>query len=111
GDMQPQGHVQVLVNIIDFGMNIQQAGDAPRARHGGSATPTGIPAEKDGGTVSVESGIPDAVRAALKAKGHKVTVAASGGEFGGYQGIWIDWPGGVLHGATEARKDGCAVGY
>jgi gamma-glutamyltranspeptidase/glutathione hydrolase len=111
GDMQPQGHVQVLVNILDFGMNVQQAGDAPRVRHAGSATPTGIAAERGGGTVSVESGIPEAVRSALRAKGHKLEVAKSGGEFGGYQGIWIDWPGGVLHGGSEARKDGCAVGY
>jgi gamma-glutamyltranspeptidase/glutathione hydrolase len=111
GDMQPQGHVQILVNIIDFGMNVQQAGDAPRVRHAGSATPTGLPADLDGGPVSVESGVPEAVRAALRAKGHSVKVATSGGEFGGYQGIWIDWQNGVLHGATEARKDGCAVGY
>jgi gamma-glutamyltranspeptidase/glutathione hydrolase len=111
GDMQPQGHVQVLVNLIDFEMNVQQAGDAARVRHAGSATPTGLPAAKDGGTVSVESGIPEAVRAALRAKGHKVVVAQNGGEFGGYQGIWIDWTAGVLRGASEARKDGCAVGY
>jgi gamma-glutamyltranspeptidase/glutathione hydrolase len=110
GDMQPQGHVQVLVNLIDFGMNVQQAGDAPRVQHSQSATPTGIPA-KGSGSVSVESTIPEAVRAALRAKGHQIQVAGNGGGFGGYQGIWIDWQNGVLHGGTEARKDGCAVGY
>jgi gamma-glutamyltranspeptidase/glutathione hydrolase len=110
GDMQPQGHVQVLVNIIDFEMNVQQAGDFARVRHKGSATPTGIPAD-GGGTVVVESGIPDTVRKALAGKQHKVEVADDGGGFGGYQGIWIDWDTGTLHGATESRKDGCAVGY
>jgi gamma-glutamyltranspeptidase/glutathione hydrolase len=80
-------------------------------RHAGSATPTGIAAAPGGGTVFVESGVPEAVRAALRAKGHKLEVASNGGEFGGYQGIWIDWSGGVLRGASEARKDGCAVGY
>ena len=65
GDMQPQGHVQVLVNMIDFGMNVQDAGDAARVRHYGSATPTGLPADADGGTVLVESGISDATIAEL----------------------------------------------
>ncbi len=108
GDMQPQGHVQVLVNLIDFDMNVQAAGDAARVRHVGSATPTGTPAEGSG-TVQVESGISDATVAALREKGHHVTREGSG--FGGYQGILIDWEQGVLHGATEARKDGAAVGY
>jgi gamma-glutamyltranspeptidase/glutathione hydrolase len=98
------------VNIIDFGMNIQQAGDAPRVQHLHSATPTGLPA-KGAGIVSVESTIPEAVLAVLRAKGHKLQFAKNGGEFGGYQGIWIDWQNGVLRGATEPRKDGCAVGY
>jgi gamma-glutamyltranspeptidase/glutathione hydrolase len=108
GDMQPQGHVQVVVNWIDFGMNIQMAGDASRVRHDGSATPTGVPEEKAGGTAFVESGIPAATVAALKSKGH---VLGRGGSYGGYQGILIDWDNGVLHGATEARKDGAALGY
>jgi gamma-glutamyltranspeptidase/glutathione hydrolase len=110
GDMQPQGHVQVLVNLIDFGMNVQQAGDFARARHSGSATPTGL-AAAGGGTVSLEPGIKKSVREALQAKGHRVEFARHGGGFGGYQGIWIDWQNKTLHGATEARKDGCAVGY
>lgn len=109
GDMQPQGHVEILINTIDFGMNIQAAGDASRIRHGGSRTPTGMPAEKDGGTVYLESGFPSATRERLKALGHKT--ADDPGGFGGYQGIWIDWENGVLQGASDPRKDGAAVGY
>ncbi|GAB5403287.1 MAG: gamma-glutamyltransferase [Aureliella sp.] len=108
GDMQPQGHAQVLMNWIDFGMNIQMAGDAARIRHNGSETPTGVPEEEAGGTVMLESGIPAATVSALEAKGH---VTSTGGSFGGYQAIQIDWDGGVLKGATEARKDGAALGY
>lgn len=109
GDMQPQGHVQVLVNMIDFGMNVQAAGDAPRIRHVGSQQPTGVPAD-GAGTVNIESGIPEsAVRGLLK-KGHKVARVAGGG-YGGYQAIRIDWERGTLHGATESRKDGVAIGY
>ncbi|GIX04401.1 MAG: gamma-glutamyltranspeptidase [Planctomycetaceae bacterium] len=109
GDMQAQGHVQVLVNLIDFGMNPQAAGDAPRIRHDGSASPTGSPSAAGGGTVWVESGMPPHVLEALARRGHRVQVGRSG--FGGYQGIWIDWEHGVLHGASDPRKDGCAVGY
>lgn len=108
GDMQPQGHVQILVNLIDFGMNVQLAGDASRIQHSGSATPTGVPAD-GAGIVSVESGISDEAVAALRAKGHRVI--RSRGGFGGYQGILIDHELGVLHGATESRKDGVAAGY
>lgn len=109
GDMQPQGHVQVLVNMIDFGMNPQRAGDFARIRHGGSATPTGLPEEPRGGTVYLESGFPDAVRRELEERGHQV--GTSPGSFGGYQGILIDWEHGSLQGATDPRKDGAAVGY
>jgi gamma-glutamyltranspeptidase/glutathione hydrolase len=109
GDMQPQGHVQVLVNLIDFGMNVQAAGDAARVQHFGSSTPTGQPAS-GGGVVAIEATFPEEVAAALRAKGHQIT-RARGGTFGGYQGIMIDWTNGVLHGATEPRKDGAAVGY
>jgi gamma-glutamyltranspeptidase/glutathione hydrolase len=108
GDMQPQGHVQILVNMIDFGMNVQAAGDAARVQHVGSATPTGLAAQGVG-TIMVESGIRDDAIAALRAKGHNV-VRAKGG-YGGYQGILIDGQNGLLQGATEARKDGAAVGY
>jgi gamma-glutamyltranspeptidase/glutathione hydrolase len=109
GDMQPQGHVQVLVNMIDFGMNVQEAGDFGRVRHNGSAEPTGEPGASDGGRVTVESGISDETIAALQSRGHHV--ARSRGDFGGYQAIMIDWENGTLRGGTEARKDGCAVGY
>ena len=67
GDMQPQGHVQVLINMIDFGMNVQEAGDFGRVRHNGSPEPTGEPGDSDGGKVTVESGITDETIAALRA--------------------------------------------
>ncbi|MGV3486630.1 MAG: gamma-glutamyltransferase [Planctomycetaceae bacterium] len=108
GDMQPQGHVQVLVNWIDFGMNIQMAGDVARIRHEGSASPTGTPEQAGGGIVFVESGMPAATVESLQAKGHAVK---TGGSFGGYQAIQIDWQRGVLQGASETRKDGAALGY
>jgi gamma-glutamyltranspeptidase/glutathione hydrolase len=108
GDMQAQGHVQILLNMIDFGMNVQAAGDAARVMHTGSASPTGEPAD-GAGTVHVEAGVSDETVAGLKAKGHKVF--RSRGGYGGYQGILLDAKNGVLHGATEPRKDGAAVGY
>ena len=107
--MQPQGHVQVLCNLIDFQMNVQAAGDAPRVRHVGSQQPTGK-AMEGSGIVNVESGIPDAAVRGLLARGHKIARVAGGG-YGGYQAIRIDWENGTLHGATESRKDGVAVGY
>ncbi|HEV3138049.1 MAG TPA: gamma-glutamyltransferase, partial [Pirellulales bacterium] len=110
GDMQAQGHVQILVDLIDFDMNLQEAGDEARVRHEGSAEPTGAPAESGGGAVFVEPQVSPEVVKALQKKGHKVEPARGGG-FGGYQGILIDWKNGVLHGATEPRKDGCAAGY
>lgn len=108
GDMQPQGHVQVLINLIDFEMNVQAAGDAARIQHSGSATPTGL-AAAGAGTVHAESGISEEAVQALREKGHTV-VRAQGG-FGGYQGILIDRKQGVLHGGTDPRKDGAALGY
>ncbi len=108
GDMQPQGHVQVLVNIIDFGMNIQEAGDAARFRHAGSSTATGEPREGVG-IVELESGYGPDIRAEMEARGH-VPEDGSGG-FGGYQAIWRDPETGVYFGATEMRKDGTAMGY
>jgi gamma-glutamyltranspeptidase / glutathione hydrolase len=108
GDMQAQGHVQIVCNLIDFGMNVQAAGDAARASHSGSATPTGLPADGSG-QVQVEAGVPEDTVTALRAIGHKVTRGSGG--FGGYQGILIDDKHGVLHGASESRKDGAAVGY
>jgi gamma-glutamyltranspeptidase/glutathione hydrolase len=109
GDMQPQGQVQVLVNLIDFGMDVQQAGEAPRVEHVGSATPTGQPGRRDGGTVRAERGISERIMGELRKRGHKVSQVARNG--GGYQGILIDPRTGMLHGGSEARKDGCAVGY
>jgi len=108
GDMQPQGHVQVLSNLIDFGMNVQSAGDAARVRHEGSDSPTGY-VMKDGGTVYVESGVPEKTIAALEKLGHRVKRTV--GSFGGYQAIRIDPQTGMLHGGTDPRKDGCAAGY
>jgi gamma-glutamyltranspeptidase / glutathione hydrolase len=108
GGMQPQGHVQIVVNLIDFGMNLQEAGDAPRARHEGSSEPTDE-VMKDGGEVVLEVGFSPAVVKALEARGHKVTVANDGG-FGGYQAIMKNAEG-VYFGASESRKDGAAQGY
>ncbi len=110
GDMQPQGHVQVLINMVDFGMNVQAAGDAARIRHGGSAHPTGEAGEPNGGTVYLESGFSGETAAELKRRGHAVELGP-GSSVGGYQGIMIDWKQGVLHGASDPRKDGAAVGY
>ncbi len=108
GSMQPQGHVQVLCNIIDFGMNVQEAGDAPRFRHMGSSQPTGE-AMNDGGSVALESGVAPGVIRELISRGHRLVKQAGG--FGGYQGIWWDHDNDVLIGASESRKDGCAMGY
>jgi gamma-glutamyltranspeptidase/glutathione hydrolase len=109
GDMQPQGQVQVLCNLIDFGMNVQEAGEAPRLEHLGSATPTGRPAQADGGTVNAERGIAPAIVEELTRRGHNVRATRTNG--GGYQGILIDPKTHVLHGGSESRKDGCAAGY
>jgi gamma-glutamyltranspeptidase/glutathione hydrolase len=108
GAMQPQGHVQIIVNLIDFGMNLQEAGDAPRARHDGSSEPTDE-IMKDGGEVVLEMGASPATVKALQARGHKVTVA-NDGDFGGYQAIMRNAEG-VYFGASESRKDGAAQGY
>ena len=109
GDMQPQGHVQVLVNMIDFGMNVQEASDAARIQHFGSATPTGQPMDAGGGVVGVETGIPLETIQELEKRGHRLV--RSPGSYGGYQGILIDWKHGTLHGGTDVRKDGAAAGY
>jgi len=108
GAMQPQGHVQVLVNQIDFGMNVQEAGDAARWQHDGSSEPTGE-RMRDGGYVEVESGIPYASVRTLVQRGHQVR--AGNGGFGGYQAIRWDPVNRVYWGASESRKDGAAAGY
>jgi gamma-glutamyltranspeptidase / glutathione hydrolase len=110
GDMQPQGHVQVLVNLIDHGMDPQAAGAAARIRHDGSSSPTGE-VMKDGGTVVLEPEISKEVADSLNAKGHKVTRGRASAAFGGYQGILIDDKTGELIGGSEPRKDGYAKGY
>jgi len=109
GDMQPQGHVEVLVNLLDFGLGVQAAGDAPRIEHVGGPTPTSKPEAARGGTVLAEAGIPDAVVKELQARGHVVQRVKVNS--GGYQGILIDAKTGVLRGGTESRKDGVAAGW
>ena len=108
GATQPQGHVQIVMNMIDFGMNVQEAGDAPRILHTGSSQPTG---EKmmDGGTVSLESGFQQSVVRELLKRRHRI--AGNVGSFGGYQGIQYDPVNDVYLGASESRKDGQAAGY
>jgi len=108
GAMQPQGHAQIVINLLDFGMNLQEAGDAPRIQHDGSSEPTG---EKmtDGGVLMLESGIdPEVVRELVK-MGHRIQQDVGG--FGGYQAIMRDPATGVYFGASESRKDGMAAGY
>ena len=114
GGMQPQGHVQVLVNIVDYGMNLQEAGDAARFNHDGGRQPTEAlegPAADPLGTLYVEPGISEATIEQLRTMGHKVEVVDNGIMFGGYQAIARDPDTGVLTGATEMRKDGQAAGY
>jgi gamma-glutamyltranspeptidase/glutathione hydrolase len=109
GDMQPQGQVEVLVNLIDFNMNVQEAGESPRLEHVGSATPTGSAGSRTGGSVRAERGISEKTLAELARRGHRIVSVQTNG--GGYQGILIDPKTNVLHGGSESRKDGCAVGY
>ena len=109
GAMQPQGHVQMVTNIVDFGMNVQQAGDAARFHHKGSTSPTWEGRMKDGGTLELESGVKASVVKALQERGHKIHITS--GPFGGYQAILKDPKNGVYHGASEMRKDGQAQGY
>ncbi len=108
GNMQPQGHAQVLSNIIDFGMNLQEAGDAARFRpspHSSAAV-----ARAEGGTVALEWGVPDEVVGELERRGHVVR-RVGGGSMGGYQAILINPLTGMLHGGSDPRKDGMAIGY
>jgi gamma-glutamyltranspeptidase/glutathione hydrolase len=108
GSMQPQGHAQIVINMIDFGMNLQEAGDAPRIRHGGSSQPTGE-LMTDGGMVYLETGIDYESIRGLMRRGHKIQY--SNGSYGGYQAILWDEEKGVYFGASESRKDGQAAGY
>jgi len=106
GATQPQAQAQVLINIIDFGMNLQEAGDAPRIVHSGSSQPSGSQM-KNGGTVSLESTFDEKIRKELVEMGH--TLKYEKGSFGGYQAIMKK--NGVYYGASESRKDGQAAGY
>ncbi|OQP79172.1 gamma-glutamyltransferase [Xanthomonas phaseoli pv. syngonii LMG 9055] len=110
GAMQSQGHVQIVMNLVDFHMNLQEAGDAPRIQHEGSTEPTGqATAMSDGGEVNLETGFSyDTIRALMR-KGHRVIFAD--GPYGGYQAIARDPASGVYYGASESRKDGQAAGY
>ncbi len=111
GGMQPQGHVQVLTNQIDFGLNVQEAGDASRWQHEGDNEPTGEKMNASGGYVEVESGIPYETVRELRNKGHDVRFDVGG--YGGYQAIKVEMHDGrrVYVGASESRKDGMAAGY
>ena len=108
GDMQPQGHVQIVVNLIDFGMGLQEAGDAPRIYHWGSSAPTGG-SMRDGGITALETGFDYSVVRELIHRGHTVQVDV--GNYGGYQAIMKHPEFGVYFGASESRKDGQAAGY
>jgi gamma-glutamyltranspeptidase/glutathione hydrolase len=108
GAMQPQGHVQIVVNLIDFGMNLQEAGDAPRIQHLGSSQPTGS-VMTDGGTLYLETGFDYEVIRTLMKMGHKI--GYGDGMYGGYQAIMYDAGNKVYFGASESRKDGQAAGY
>src|SRR5437762_4420195 len=111
GGMQPQGHVQVLTNQIDFDLNVQEAGDASRWQHEGDNEPTGEKMTESGGYVEVESGIPYEIVRELRKKGHDVRFDVGG--YGGYQAIRVEMHDGqrVYVGASESRKDGMAAGY
>ena len=108
GAVQPQGHAQIVVNLVDFGMNLQEAGDAPRMRHRGSSQPTGSKMT-NGGTLFLESGFEPGTLRELRKKGHRIGFGV--GMFGGYQAIGVDLKTKVYSGASESRKDGQAAGY
>ena len=110
GAMQPQGHAQIVMNLVDFGMNLQEAGDAPRIQHDGSTEPTGQnTVMSDGGEVDLETGFSIETIRALMRKGHSVRFAD--GPYGGYQAIMVNPRGAGYIGASESRKDGQAAGY
>ena len=106
GATQPQAHAQIIINMIDFGLNLQEAGDAPRIVHSGSSQPTDE-IMTDGGTLSLESGFGKEIEDELSSLGHKIKYQK--GIFGGYQAIMLK--DGVYYGASETRKDGQAAGY
>jgi len=108
GAMQPQGHAQIVINMIDFGMNLQEAGDAARINHTGSSQPTDD-VMTTGGVVHLETTFSEATRTELEKMGH--TLGDSDGSFGGYQAIMLDAEQSIYYGASESRKDGHAAGY
>jgi len=108
GDFQPQGHCEIVMNLIDYGMNLQEAGDAPRIDHTGTSKPTGQPAEGKG-KIRLESGFDYETIRELMVRGHEVGYGL--GIYGGYQAIMWDAERGVYFGASESRKDGMAAGY
>jgi gamma-glutamyltranspeptidase/glutathione hydrolase len=108
GDMQPQGHAQIVVNLVDFGMNLQEAGDAPRIYHTGSSEPTGQ-GMTTGGVLKLESGFRTEVIQKLMSMGHIIQWDLGG--YGGYQAVMWDDVNKVWYGASESRKDGQAAGY
>lgn len=109
GAYQPMGHTQIVMNVVDFGMNVQEAGDFPRINHEGSSEPTGEIMEPTGGTITLESGYPYEIIRELLQKGHQV--GFMNGIYGGYQCIRYDPIRKVYFGGTESRKDGQAAGY
>ena len=108
GAMQPQGHAQIVINLIDFGMNLQEAGDAPRIRHQSDEQPTGG-FMNNGGELALEQGFDFKEIRKLIKKGHKIIYDL--GSFGGYQAIKVDYENKIYYGASESRKDGSAIGY
>ena len=108
GDTQPQAHTQIVMNLVDFGMNLQEAGDAPRVVHSGDSDPQGK-LMTDGGQLALEAGFHEATLEELARRGH--SIRENKGAFGGYQAIWRDPHPGVFSGASESRKDGQAVGW
>ena len=108
GATQPQGHAQIIINMVDFGMNLQEAGDAPRILHSGSSQPTGQKMT-DGGVLTLETGYEYETIRSLVRKGHKIGYNV--GSYGGYQAIMYDAQNDVYYGASESRKDGQAAGF
>ena len=108
GDFQPMGHVQIVMNLIDFGMNLQEAGDAPRMSHDGGSDPTGA-GNPGRGEIQLESGFDYQAIRELMQMGHKVGFTF--GDYGGYQAIMYDAKRKIYFGASESRKDGQAAGY
>jgi len=109
GSMQPQGHIQIVINLVDFGMDLQEAGDADRFRHSGSSSPMGTEMTT-GGVVHLESGISTEIRRELMRRGHRIQELTAPG-YGGYQAIRLNPATGIYAGATESRKDGMAAGF